>query len=742
MRAMISKHPILFNADCQNSQSGYTLLQVAIALVVIGVLMAPMISSYNLYKKNQKIAQTAETIQTVTTALQTFRDINGFYPCPAPLKTPRSLVGYGTATACLTDPAITGLASGACDSVAGICIEQAFPARAATLAALTPPASPRVIVGALPFRTLQLDESQALDLYGTRLVYAITESMTDLATINDSNGAISVRKIDGTPLLTPDGSATFFIYSPGENGLGGYGKEGALIAACAGVGADTQNCTDGFEDGNTTADAVYISDVQNDAPGAAFFDDATGYFSDRNNPMWRRTTADPEVIEDLSPNAVGIGRVSSAISSAMLDIAPNTGDVAALWARDQGTGPLELSGLHVQRVCKSDQTSCFEPSVLAGDPDLGTGGMKCAAGFMVGIENGNPICDNISFTCPPGKILTGIAANGQPQCGNRPQPNCPAATKTECGVTISLSPVASGAWSTWSGNLDASQGGCKKVRYQCNAGTWGSAVANNASYPCSFTPQDINLVTGLSCAAINPGYTGTYSTWQTTKCTGGTTSNTSKSTDCTCVGASVPQTQACSVVTGNPNLTGMATRTVTYNSTTCLPDNPGWDTSACTCTPPAQTVITSNGPACGGLFTGYQNFVEKTFNPDPTICAYQVTNASLPGNCACPLTEQTSTLPHPCANPACESSVVPDTWVQAIDASTCTPTGTPTLGTPPTYPDGYCAPNALSWGYDYPAPSGSSAIVSEGSSCQCSDKTSNRRVVCSTATGIGVCKCG
>lgn len=727
--ALIEKAPM----NCNHS-SGYTLIQVAIALAVIGVLMAPMLSAYNLYKKNQKIAASFEVTQTISAALQNFRDNNGFYPCPSPLKTPRGLIGYGTATACsgaAALPAITALSPGDCDTTLGICVEESI---------RTTLANRRVIVGAVPFRTLQLDEKQALDPYGARLVYAITESMTQLATIDDSNGGIAVRKADGTPLLTPDGSATFFLFSPGPSGTGGYSLQGSLMLPCAGVSADLENCTDGFEDGAGPVSSLYVADVTSDAPGPNFFDDFTSFFSDQNNPMWLRIPANPETVTDLSPDGVGVGGLSSVTGD--LDIVPRTSPVVepmSLYVRNLGTGsppsPAEYAGVHVQTICDLTGANCFAPSVLAGDPTATptpTGGMLCTTGAMLGIENGAPICGNLSFRCPAGQILTSINGAGQPVCGNVPQPNCPPATRSVCSPNdVSLPLGANNATSLWSGNLNAATGGCRRVKYKCTNGAWSATPSTdqNAAY-CSFTSTTETTATGLSCASINPGYTGTYSKLKTTLCGGSSSNNTTIGTDCICTGTTQTTSFACSdpIVGLNANYTGTAIRTRTYSPPACGYSD-SWDKSGCTCPPQADT--TQPGPSCPSPFTGGST---QTLTFNTTTCSWSVASTT-PLVCTCPntFTPDYNTVPV-CADPVCESPNVMNVVKKAIDPTSCLPTGPEILVSA-----GSCASNVFSWQVTGTVPPTSTPNVDEGSPCDCDQKNSNE--ICSTLNGVARCTC-
>ncbi|MBK9563245.1 MAG: hypothetical protein IPO54_09085 [Micavibrio sp.] len=83
----------------------------------------------------------------------------------------------------------------------------------------------------------------------------------------------------------------------------------------------------------------------------------------------------------------------------------------------------------VNELCNSLQGECFRPELIAGDIETGTGGLRCpeddtigsTGKFMVGIEDGKPICNNaVTQECPAGAILVGVESDGSLNCKIRP----------------------------------------------------------------------------------------------------------------------------------------------------------------------------------------------------------------------------------------------------------------------------------------------------------------------------------
>ncbi|MBL8639385.1 MAG: type II secretion system protein [Alphaproteobacteria bacterium] len=79
---------------------GFTLIEIAISMMILGVIMASALSAYQVYKQKQDIIKTTEVVQTVNQALQTFKSNFGRYPCPAPILEPRNSANYGRQVRC------------------------------------------------------------------------------------------------------------------------------------------------------------------------------------------------------------------------------------------------------------------------------------------------------------------------------------------------------------------------------------------------------------------------------------------------------------------------------------------------------------------------------------------------------------------------------------------------------------------------------------------------------------------
>ena len=541
-------------------EAGYSLIEMSIGLLILGVILASLFHAYNIYMQNERTTKTLLNVENAVTRLQAFRQENGFYPCPAPLTSLRTDAAYGVPTNC----ADTSQGIGTC--AGGICIEESVRTDMGT--------KPRVRVGMIPFRALQLDEKEIADAYGQRLLYAVTERQAVLATFQEKEGGINVVDENGTSQVTPPGSANFIVLSHGPNGLGAYNHFGAPQQACASAVAslELENCRDFAAPPN---DAVYGFSSLSLSGAANNFDDVVQYFVASENPLWRRENPLSENIVDMSDGFVGVGTSNPAqtltiTQSTVATTGANAGKLVNTNSKGSGeeSGALRVQGkLMADHYCEPGGLNCFQPKNITGDnisadPDAG---MKCPTGtYMVAVEgNGTdakPKCEPVRVMCPAATpALVGLNADGSPKC-SAVLNTCPAINYTLCAtddVSFGVSPHGFAS--------SQSRGSCRAAYYQCNNGTWSVTGPTGACVNSTTTVT----TTGLACGA---GYSGTYTS--TTSACGGTTNNWSAVCPATCVGHTENQTQNCSAP-----YSGTQSRTVTFTcdaSGNLVPDNPAW----------------------------------------------------------------------------------------------------------------------------------------------------------------------
>lgn len=226
------------------SQNGFTIIELAVVLVITGIMFSLFISAFLMQIERNKILVTKSRIAQIHESLNEYLRVNGRYPCPASR---------------MQDPANPNFGQ----EVTTTCNTGAF---AGTVR------NGGVRIGAVPNKTLNLPDEFSFDLWDHRLTYAVTENLatkiSDVSQYTADGGLISVidDAVPPNPIGSPPNSGHFVVVSHGESGGGSYNLEGNLFAACPGAATlDGENCDD---------DLVFRSTMVNsDVNAAAFFDD-------------------------------------------------------------------------------------------------------------------------------------------------------------------------------------------------------------------------------------------------------------------------------------------------------------------------------------------------------------------------------------------------------------------------------------------------------------------------------------
>lgn len=408
--------------DCRRNtftrEQGFTLIELAIVVVISGFIMASLSTGMAMYRKQRVLDTTYNNIQSVKTAVErSFNPIfGGRYPRPAGRNLSPVDTDYGIEVSTAELAALGGFGC----TPSGVC---RVPGRDADGDGNPDP----VLIGALPakmirdeilqrvkdryddavtegyladYRGTGLDihnkDSVAfktnLDGWGRMFTYAVTEALTDSTTFDNDLGAISIETETGENLLRTAGSAYFVIISHGPDGKGGYTPEGNLYKPCtvaAGPGQDLENCDD--------ADALFVSGLTSLKRSADYFDDILFFHVQGNEALW--IPVGSSAITNTNPGNVGVGTLAPTEKLHIL------GDLQTGIARGNG-------------YCEQLGIDCMLPATIGGT------GISCLSGSsMQGISYNNADCGVDPSTsvnlvnCPAGKILQGVNADGSLNCG-------------------------------------------------------------------------------------------------------------------------------------------------------------------------------------------------------------------------------------------------------------------------------------------------------------------------------------
>ncbi|MFN7113944.1 MAG: type II secretion system protein [Alphaproteobacteria bacterium] len=474
-------------------QGGYTLIEMAIVISVLGVILASFIGAYGLYHKSQVQMTSLSNANRVVNALGHYLVQNGRYPCPARMDVPRDHPNYGMETDC-TD---TTLAPGNCAN--GICIElgerqvniNPNPGAATNI-------TPRVRRGAVPFRILGLPEMAAEDGYKSRMYYAVTENLTSTATYRKDAGGISVLNENDVTLVSPASSAHFVVFSVGADRRGAVTRYGQEYLPCAdpAAAADALNCHT-----STTAPhnfARYRMSAHSTSTGAAHYDDYMRYYASVETPLWRVTGSTSTDIVDLIDVGAG-GRIGVGVNSPAADVHV-VGDVRT------------SENVLARQICNTLGGDCFMVDAIGGDDaNPPTAALQCnnpghpsydpARPFVIGYALGQAVCGTGTedVRCPTGQILRGVAANGDLMCES----------VTGCApITVNMCQIG-GVWEqafipsgiTGQVHQTAIFGASFRRTYLCQGGNW---TQQSTSGSCNCT-EVVNQLVNVACNTLVPG---------------------------------------------------------------------------------------------------------------------------------------------------------------------------------------------------------------------------------------------
>ncbi len=417
-------------------EAGFTLVEIAMVLVIVGLIMAPAIHMYHQYRVDKDWDTTEENIDIVDVEIGGFRSVFGRYPCPGSLTAVPGDATYGHE---LADCRTTAPAPGNC--VNGIC----------TYTNLV--SGENVIVGAVPFKTLNLQETESYNSSLSRFTYAVTADLTSNTTFTNGGGGISVvdKNDSSKSLVTPDSRAHFVLISHGRNQAGAFTRNGVLASTCAlGSLAEQENCD---------ADAIFTSGEYDQNT----FDDRITFFSPVTPSEWQTSEADLSAIALKNTDSLAIGANVSANLTA--------GDQAMVLSIGADTGTAKTATRFVsETLCDynantTNNIDCFTPELLAGsltstgprleaetNPENGISCYRPGAGqdnYMTGIANKDTMCDNEIFVgCPTGSYITSIDGSGNVICDLLPALPCRDETvTTTCGATRTAAATYSGGYS-------------------------------------------------------------------------------------------------------------------------------------------------------------------------------------------------------------------------------------------------------------------------------------------------------
>jgi prepilin-type N-terminal cleavage/methylation domain-containing protein len=252
-------------------QKGFTLIEISIVLIIVGLMVAGASSGLVSYLNQERQNITKDRLQAIQEALDNYYQVNGRYPCPASY---RARVDVDANFARISDPT--------CDTaIAGPGSVGFGTIRVAGRANLC------VRIGTIPTRNLNLSDEYMFDKWNNRLTYAVTEQLAGSRfpsrACNGANvvsgadlGAINVVDSGGNTLLNTAGTAHYIVLSHGSD-LEGYGFNGNNPSGGCSNNAgnlDRFNCD---HIASATPDATFIKTLLSSQNNGNQYDDIVFY---------------------------------------------------------------------------------------------------------------------------------------------------------------------------------------------------------------------------------------------------------------------------------------------------------------------------------------------------------------------------------------------------------------------------------------------------------------------------------
>jgi len=435
--------------------SAFSLIEIAIALTVAGLLMAGVIDATKINTIAKPVRNTRSNFEKIDVAMQKFLAMNGRLPCPSRPELSVNDTGAGMEICDLdTFKAYSKLEYNAtyiptCDNTkdgdtgAGYCYTMGS-GRDADADGVT--TDDKIIQGGVPYKTLGLLPDVSYDGWNIALRYVVSARLINAQTYDKDMGAIYIvnsKKI--TNYLTdigyyrdktlsgheyfnklypaPYGSGNFMLMSSGKNRAGAYIFSG--ITKLVGVDTEKYDCTRSVYLSTSTERKNFGLDFENcnqdeffltDDKYAMMGEDNIQYYLDDivydkfsiepyDDGMWKFSGAIKAATSPLAiVNASGLGRVGigTDIPSVALDV----------------NGNIKAEKVISSEICVG--SDCLYPNSLISNA-------KCSGrngGLLVSVnEKGNFSCMNTTFTngvdgsCASGKAMSGFnSTTGAIEC--------------------------------------------------------------------------------------------------------------------------------------------------------------------------------------------------------------------------------------------------------------------------------------------------------------------------------------
>ena len=294
-------------------QGGFSLIEVTIILMIAGLLLSSFFQVKKIVDNKKFNNEYYTSVILLSSALEQFARLNGFYPNPSSLTINSTDAQYGRPVDTTLLPDFSG---GECTStslnVNGVFCRVGQRNLDGT-GGIGNTEEETILIGALPTSILGINFDESSDMYAQRFTYAVSRNLTEeyadpnfpLSTSNtfeDDDGNIRILSHQtGGNLFDTNANVHYVIISHGRNQSGSYGYENGSVSNICNATFDT------IERENCDLDSVFSATTNSTLPdpisgtpgavngsilrnvldsGGLYYDDAISYSTSIKGGMW------------------------------------------------------------------------------------------------------------------------------------------------------------------------------------------------------------------------------------------------------------------------------------------------------------------------------------------------------------------------------------------------------------------------------------------------------------------------
>jgi prepilin-type N-terminal cleavage/methylation domain-containing protein len=232
---------------------GFSLIELAIVITIIGILLAGFLQFYSVLVQKQRYDLTKQRLREIRTALTVYAITHERLPCPA------------SPSGATVPPAQDRGGAAPADD----CAPDAKPPEDIIVDSSDPHSQDQdqqIWIGILPTRALRLDGDQGRDAWGDEFTYAVSRRLTLPQGMRGNplpTGNISVVDENGRNALDQPDTGRYVVVSHGPTGAGAWTPQGGR-KPCQKDTLDAANCNGG---------TIFVVAPFSTKPGKMFYDD-------------------------------------------------------------------------------------------------------------------------------------------------------------------------------------------------------------------------------------------------------------------------------------------------------------------------------------------------------------------------------------------------------------------------------------------------------------------------------------